>query len=112
MLNRVAFTLPDVGLREIKGLAYVEDGDLVLKVEDGLLVVMDVEKKEVRIEPGALADVHVRRGLLRDRLVLTPRRAALLDAIPGTHRVSVDLIVSRRYREDLDRLCAEVRALG
>lgn len=112
MLNRVAFTLPDVGLREIKGLAYVEDGWLVLKVEDGLLGVMDVERKEVRIEPGALADVHVRRGLLSDRLVLTPRRAALLDAIPGTHRVSVDLIVSRKYRGDLERLCDDVRALG
>jgi hypothetical protein len=111
-MNRVAFTLPDVGLREIKGMAYVDDGWLVLKVQDGLLGVLDVEKKEVRIEPAALEDIRIRRGLLYDKLVLTPRRVDLLDAIPGEHRVSVDLSVWRRHRRDLERLLDELLALA
>lgn len=110
-LTRVPFTLPDVGLREIKGMAYVEDAWLVLRMEDTLLGIIDADRKEVRIDPAALEDVHVRHGLFRDRLVLVPRRADLLDEIPGEHRVSVDLRVPRRHRADLERLCDDVCAL-
>jgi hypothetical protein len=110
-MTRIAFTLPDVGLREVKGMAYVDDdGWLVLKLQDGVAGILDVQKKEVRIEPGALEDAHIRRGLFRDRLVLKPRRPALLDAIPGDHRASVDLRVGRRQRADLERLLDEIRA--
>jgi len=111
-MTRIAFTLPDVGLREIKGMAYVDDGWLVLQVQHGLLGLIDVEKKEVRIEPAALEDVHIRRGLFYDRLVLTPRRADLLDALPGEHRTSVNLSVWRRQRADLERLLDEILDLA
>ena len=110
-MTRISFTLPDVGLREIKGMAYVDDdGWLVLKLEDGIAGILDVQTKEVRVEPGALEDVEIRHGLFRDRLVLRPRKPALLDAIPGAHRVSVDLRVSRKQRADLERLLDEIRA--
>lgn len=111
-MNRITFTLPDVGLREIRGMVYVADGYLVLKVQNALLDELDVEKDIVKIEPTALADVWIKRGLLRDRLVLEPKRRELLDLIPGEHRNALELRIWRKYRDDLIRLVEEYQELG
>jgi hypothetical protein len=103
-VNRIAFTLPDVGLREVKGLVYMDDDALVLKLHDALLGMLDDERKEIRIEPSALASVSIQRGLLRDRLVLRPKRPDLLDAVPGEHASAVELRVKRRHRGALEEL--------
>lgn len=103
-MNRIRFTLPDVGLREIRGLAYVDEGFLVLKVQDALMGEFDVTEETLKIEPGALAEVSVKHGLLRDRLILRPRRRELLDAIPGEHVTALELRVSRKQRPELDAL--------
>ncbi len=111
-MNRITFTLPDVGLREIRGMVYVADGFLVLKIQNALLGMLDTEKEIVRIEPGALEDLRIKRGLFVDRLVLQPRRMDLLDLIPGEHRVAVQLRVWRKYRRELERLIEEFEALS
>ena len=96
---RVPFTLPDVGLREIKGMVYIADGFLVINFKDALLGIADVE--EVKIEPAALSDLYVKKGLLIDKLVVEPKSIALLDVIPGDHPSSVKLKVWRKYRTEL-----------
>lgn len=106
-MNRVAFTLPDVGLREVRGLVYIEEGYLVLQIKNALLGVLDAEKDTFKIEPGALEEVRIKRGFFKDRLVLTPKKADLLDAVPGEHRSAVELRVWRKYRQDLERLVEE-----
>lgn len=110
-MNRVAFTLPDVGLREIRGMAYVDEGFLVLRIEDKLLGLIDPEKHVVKIEPGALRDVRVKKGLFRDRLVIEPKGMELLDLIPGEHPVAVELRVKRKFRPYLMGLFEEIEAL-
>lgn len=106
-MNRLAFTLPDVGLREIKGFVYVDDGYLVLEVQNALLGVLDVEKERIKVEPNALEDLHIKRGLIKDRLVLKPKRVDLLDLVPGDHRVAVELRIWRKHRDDLEALVEE-----
>lgn len=110
-MTRVSFTLPDVGLREIKGMAFVQDGALVLHIEDSLLGMVDTTRSVVRIEPDALLDVSMKRGWFRDRLVIEPKRAEVLDAVPGNHRVALELRVWRTQRPDLERLVEECERL-
>lgn len=110
-MNRIRFTLPDVGLREISGLAYVDEGFLVLKVQNALMGEFDVEQETLKIEPGALEEVSVTRGLFRDRLIIRPRRPELLDAIPGEHVAALELRVSRKQRSELGALVDEFHAL-
>lgn len=103
-MNRVSFTLPDVGLREIRGMAHVEDGFLVLSIEDALLGMADTQKTTVKVAPEAVADLRIDRGLFRDRLVLEPKRTDLLETIPGKHRTDVRMRVSRTQRRELEGL--------
>lgn len=103
-MHRVPFTLPEVGLREVKGFVYLDDGFLVLRIQETLLGIADSGEDVFKIEPAALHDLHVKRGWFRDKLVVAPKTMELLEAVPGEHVTSVDLRVARKYREDLERL--------
>jgi hypothetical protein len=110
-MNRIKFTLPEVGLREISGLVYLEDGYLVLKVEDALMGEFDVDEEIIKVEPQALEYVRMRTGLLRDRLVIKPKRATLLDLVPGKHESTLELRIWRTKREKLEDLVEAFRTL-
>lgn len=110
-MNRIPFTLPDVGLRELKGLVYIEDGFLVVRLQDALFGILDEEKRRIEIEPGALEELRVEWRFFKDRLILRPRSTTLLDVIPGEHRAAVELRVWRKYRVDLMQLVADYKAL-
>lgn len=101
---RVPFTLPDVGLDEVKGFVYLENGYLVLSLQKVTLGMVEQEPEIFKIEPGALHDVSVKHGLFRDKLVVAPKTMELLDAVPGDHRAAVELRVKRKYRADLEKL--------
>jgi hypothetical protein len=110
-MNRLSFTLPDVGLREVKGMVFIEDGFLVLKLENALLGMVDAQRETIKIDPNALLEFSLKRGVFRDRLVLRPRRVELLDAVPGDHASAVELRIKRRYRYEARGLLAEFDAL-
>lgn len=110
-MNRVPFTLPDVGLREVRGMVYVEDGFLILRIQNALMGLLDTETDVVKIEPSALETLYVRHGLFRDRLVLQPKRKELLDVVPGEHANTIALRVKRKNRLALLRLMAEYEHL-
>lgn len=110
-MNRISFSLPDVGLRELRGMAHIEDGFLVLSLEDAFLGMADLQRTTLKVDPEALADLRIERGLMRDKLVIEPKRAELLESIPGKHRVSVKLKVSRRQRRELEGLLQEFERL-
>ncbi|GAB5518018.1 MAG: hypothetical protein RhofKO_02690 [Rhodothermales bacterium] len=111
-MNRIAFTLPEVGLREVKGLVYIDEGFLVIQVKNVLLGLVDEEKDTIKVEPPALVSVHIKRGLIWDRLVIRPKKMDLLDIVPGDHKNTVELRVLRKYRRDLERLVDEYDAVA
>lgn len=111
-MHRVAFTLPDVGLREIRGLAYLEDEYLVLRIEDSLAGLLDQKVRTIKILPAALRSVEVQRGLSKHRLIIRPNRAELLDVVPGEHASSLELKIKKKYARDLDDLVAAYRRLA
>lgn len=101
---RIPFSLPDVGLREVNGLVYVEDGYLKIRLKDAFLGEFDEDRRTIQVEPDALRSLDLRRGLLRDRLVIVPWRSELLEAVPGEHANAVELRVRRKHRADLEAL--------
>ena len=106
-MNRISFTLPDVGLKEFKGLAYVEDGDLVLKISTSYIGLIKAGEEVIKVEPGALEELRIKRGWFRDKLILKPWHAELLDMIPGEHRAQIELKVQRKQRKELEGLVQE-----
>ena len=110
-MNRLEFTLPDVGLREIEGLVWVEDGFLVIQMSNKLFGLVDEDKELIKIEPSALRDIRIQKRPFKDRLVLAPKRHDLLDAIPGNHANDVRLKIWRTKRNQTEQLIIDVKAL-
>ncbi len=111
-MHRVPFTLPEVGLREIKGFVYLNDGYLVLRIQETLLGIADSGEDVFKIEPAALRGLRVKHGWFRDKLVVAPKAMELLEAVPGEHVTSVDLRVARKYRNELEDLVDAFRAMA
>jgi hypothetical protein len=106
----IPFSLPDDGLRERQGTVTIEEGELVLRIHDRLLGLIDADRVVVRIAPEALAHVVIRRRPLVDRLVIVPVRGDLLNGLPGGNAGSLELRVWRRHRAALEDLVDEIDA--
>ena len=110
-MNRIEFTLPDVGLREIEGFVWIEDGYLILEVTDKLLGLVDADSNLIKIEPNALTDLHIKYRPFKDRLVLSPKKVDLLEAVPGKHASNVQLKIWKTKRKQVMELVAEFKAV-
>lgn len=108
----IRYKLPDLnaGLTEVQGAAWFEDEFLVLEVETSLLGEFSKEHKTVKIEPSALATIAFERKLIRDRIILRPKKRDLLDAVPGEHLGELILKTKRRDRSDAEEFVVELRA--
>ncbi len=111
-INSIPFQLPDVGLREISGEIYLEDGYLVLDVVDALVGELDKDLQLIKIEPSAVKQIHLEPGLIADRLRIRPKKEDLLRLIPGTHQQELRLKIRKRDREEAEFLIHEVRRLA
>jgi hypothetical protein len=100
----IPFSLPDNGLRERSGTVTVEGDELVVRIEDKLLGLMDSERTTIRIDVNALADVVLRHRPLYDRLIVVPVRPAELDAVPGLFGGALEMRVWRGHRRALEEL--------
>lgn len=110
-MNRLEFTLPDVGLREIEGLTWVEDGFLVIQLSNKLIGLVDEERDLIKVEPTALSEIRLQKRPFKDRLILVPKRRDLLDAIPGNHANDVRLRIWRTKRSQTEQLVIDVKAM-
>lgn len=110
-MNRIPFTLPDVGLREIEGMVWIEEGYLVIQLSNKLLGLIDEDRDIIKVEPTALLDVDIKKRPFKDRLVITPKKHDLLDAIPGKHANDVQLRIWKTKRRELQRLVFDLLGL-
>lgn len=108
-MTRIPFSLPDVGLREIRGAVYLTDAFLVIELEDALLGEWDQDLKTIEIEPGALVEIRLDRHFFKDKLVLRPATRDLLEAVPGKHTREVALEIWRKHRSTVVDLVESVR---
>lgn len=107
----IDFTLPDLhaGFTEIQGAVYLDDEFLVLDLEVSTLAGLKTSDRIIKIEPKALSHIFLRRGLVKDKICLKPKRDDLLKAVPGSHRGDLQLRVWRTRRLDAKLLVQEVR---
>jgi len=64
-MNRIKFTLPSIGLmelREVEGMVWIEDDLLVVEVSHKLIGLWDEQVETVKIEPSALRDIYLKIG--------------------------------------------------
>jgi hypothetical protein len=110
-MNRVTFKLRDTGIKGVRGLAFVEDGFLVLKMRSAIIGFIGRQRDTVKIEPKVLESITIKRGPRKHSLVLKPKGVELLDALPGKHISTVRLKVKRKQRKVLKALAEEIRQL-
>ena len=84
-MNSIPFELPDVGLQEIRGKLYLDQEFLVFEVQVALIGEFNKEFQTIKIEPGALKEIHLDRGVIKDRLCIRPKKSDLLTAMPGEY---------------------------
>lgn len=101
---RIPFTLPEVGLNEVKGMVWVNDGFLVLSVRSSLMGLADTDKEHIQIEPAAVTDLSLKKGLFVDKLIITPKSTKLLDLVPGEHPASLNLRIWKKHRSAVENL--------
>lgn len=108
-MDRIPFTLPDEGLREITGFVYFDGEFLVIDVRSKLLGLADEQRDGIKVALSAIESVYLKRGLIRDRIVVRPRGFELLEVVPGTHDREVALRSKRKHRDRAEDLVDEVR---
>ena len=108
----IPFSLPDLngGLTEITGLLYEEDEFLVFDVETAFMGEFDKESQIIKIEPAAIQEIVLDRGVFKDKLRILPKKRDLLDAMPGEYRREIPLSIWKKHRRDVERLLRSVKA--
>lgn len=107
-MTRIPFEISHELADEITGLLYLEDGYLVFEIQ---VVAWGISKRPVEIvkaELGLIEHVRHQPGILKDSIFIVPKRAQLLEAIPGSHKGELRLKVKKSYRTEAE---AFVRAL-
>ena len=108
-MSSIPFQLPDVGLREISGSVYLDEEFLVFEVQDALLGEFDKEHQVIKIEPRALQEIRLDRGILRDRLYIRPKERDLLAVMPGTYQEELRFKIWNIHRGQAEQLVEEVQ---
>ena len=111
-MSSIPFQLPDVGLREISGRLYLDPDFLVFEVQDALVGEFDKEHQVIKIEPSAVREIRLERGIIRDQLCIRPKREDLLEMMPGTYQTELRLKLWSKYRRPAEQLVEEVRRRG
>lgn len=107
-MYRLPFTLPDVGLREVKGFVSLEEEFVVIELETAVAGLVDKEETVIKVAPSALDEAWFKTGLVRDKLCLAPKKADLLKAVPGDHAREVAFRVPRKHRLDTEDFVDEL----
>ena len=94
----------------ITGLLFLEEAFLVFEIRVVKWGIQKQPTETVKVEFGALDHVRFDRGFFKDHIYVVPKRSALLEAIPGSHKGEIQLHIAKRYREQALALVAEVRA--
>lgn len=109
----IPFHGSDIGLREIKGDMYLENDEyVVFEVQNALVGRFDTEREVIKVSPHALQEVRLAERRFQDRLYIRPKNRDLLDAMPGSYAVEVELKVRRAHRERVQRLMYEITRLS
>ena len=111
-MSTIPFSLPDInlGLTEINGKIYLDEEFVVIDVETSLLGEFSQDQQIVKIEPNAIDEIRLDRGMIKDKLCIRPKKRELLKVMPGTHTAELAMSIWRKYRDRAEQLVADVEA--
>jgi hypothetical protein len=108
-MDRLSFTLPDDGLREITGFVHFDGEFVVIDVRSKLLGLADEERSGIKVALSAIESIRLKPGVIWDRIVIRPHSFELLEAMPGEHDREVALKTKRKHRDRAEDLVDDVR---
>ncbi|MCG8606172.1 hypothetical protein MJD09_14445 [bacterium] len=111
--SSIPFQLPDTkhGLKEHKGLLYLEEGFIVFEVGSGLTGGYKKERQIIKVELCAVETMRLGWGLLRDRLHVSIFRSNFLTMMSGKYKEEVKLKIRKRHLGATKQLINEVKQL-
>ena len=111
--SSIPFQLPDtnLGLTENKGRLYLDEEFLVFEVSSSLSGLTNKKQQTVKIEPDALEEIRLDRGLFKDRLLIRPKNRELFRVMPGMYqdKDTLTMTIWKKYRADAEHLVDAVR---
>ena len=107
-MDRIPFTLPEDGLREITGFVHFDGEFVVLDVRSKLLGFLDEQRDVIKVALTAIRSVRLKPGVVRDKVMIRPRSFDLLDVVPGDHDREVVLRTKRKHRDRAEDLVDDV----
>ncbi len=111
--SSIPFRLPDtnLGITENKGRLYLDEEFLVFEVSSSLSGLTNKKQQTVKIEPGALEEIRLDRGLFKDRLLIRPKNRELFRVMPGMYqdKDTLTMTIWKKYRADAEHLVDEVQ---
>lgn len=99
---RIPFEFDVDDFNEVGGFLYLEDDYLVFEYDILILGITKRDHEVVKAERGAITDVFVRRGFIKDRVVVKTHSLKLLNAIPGKHASEIELKIKKRHRREAE----------
>ena len=107
-MDRIPFTLPEDGLREITGYVYFDGEFVVVDARSKMVGLFDEQRQGAKVALSAIAEIRFKRGLFRDRIVIRPYGFELLEVIPGDHERELALRTKRKHRARAEDFVDEV----
>ena len=109
-LESIPFRLPSthLGLTEVRGILFLEEEFLVFEIASGLPGGTHKERQKIKVEVAALNAILYERGILRDTLMIRPKKYDLLSVMPGQHKEALRLSIRKQHREATEQLVYEI----
>ncbi len=106
-MNNIPFKLPDVGFNEVSGYIYFDDEFLVFDVSTSLFGEFSEKEQTIKVEPAAIEDIVVKKGMFKDKVCVRPKKVELLKAMPGNFDDEIKLSVAHKHRIKVEKLIDE-----
>jgi hypothetical protein len=87
----------------------MDEAFLVLEITDSLVGEFDTQRRVVQIDPGALREISLVRGVVRDRLCIRPSSPDAFSVIPGDPGLELQLKNWRRHRGRVEAVVDALR---
>ncbi len=105
---RIPFEYDVDDLNEAAGFLYLEDDFLVFELQVLALGLVKRESEIIKAERSVIEDIEVRKGLIKDRLVVSSHSIKLLKAIPGRHATEIVLKIKKKHRREAEEFVDRV----
>ena len=107
----VPFRIPDLdsGLKEVRGVMYLEPEVLVLDIESGFSGISRPDRHTVKLETSVIAGFDVTHGLAYDRIAIRLSDQSHFERLPWPIVGKLVLRTGRRNRRETDSIVKMVR---